>query len=85
VTPGDVIGDMNRRRGAILEQVERAPTSRWATIPLLEMFGCIGQLRSMTSAGDSFTMEFSHCDRVPKNVADEVIAEVQKRKAAANA
>ncbi len=83
---GDVIGDMNRRRGTILEQVERGTnTAVVATIPLSEMFGYIGQLRSMSSGRASFTMEFSHYDPVPKNVADEVIAEVTKRKQAANA
>ena len=56
-----------------------------ATVPLSEMFGYIGQLRSMTSRRASFTMEFSHYDPVPKNVADEVIAEVAKRRAALNA
>ena len=90
VTPGDylgdVIGDMNRRRGTILEQVERGTNiAVVATIPLSEMFGYIGQLRSMTSGRASFTMEFSHYDPVPKNVADEVIAEVAKRRAALNA
>ena len=90
VTPGDylgdVIGDMNRRRGTILDQIERgANIAVVATVPLSEMFGYIGQLRSMTSGRASFTMEFSHYDPVPKNVADEVIAEVAKRKAALNA
>ena len=90
VTPGDylgdVIGDMNRRRGTIVEQVERGTNiAVVATIPLSEMFGYIGQLRSMTSGRASFTMEFSHYDPVPKNVADEVIAEVAKRRQAANA
>ena len=56
-----------------------------ATVPLSEMFGYIGQLRGMTSGRASFTMEFSHYDPVPKNVSDEVIAEVAKQKAAANA
>jgi elongation factor G len=90
VTPndylGDVIGDMNRRRGQIQEQVERgANIAVVATVPLSEMFGYIGQLRSMTSGRASFTMEFSHYDPVPKNVADAVIAEVAKAKAAGNA
>ena len=90
VTPGDylgdVIGDMNRRRGTILDQIERgANIAVVATVPLSEMFGYIGQLRSMTSGRASFTMEFSHYDPVPKNVADEVIAEVAKRRAALNA
>jgi len=90
VTPGDylgdVIGDMNRRRGTILDQIERgANIAVVATVPLSEMFGYIGQLRSATSGRASFTMEFSHYDPVPKNVADEVIAEVAKRRAALNA
>jgi elongation factor G len=90
VTPGDylgdVIGDMNRRRGTILEQVERGTnTAVVATIPLSEMFGYIGQLRSMSSGRASFTMEFSHYDPVPKNVADQVIEEVAKRRAAPKA
>jgi elongation factor G len=90
VTPGDylgdVIGDMNRRRGTIQDQLERGTNiAVVATVPLSEMFGYIGQLRSMTSGRASYTMEFSHYEPVPKNVADEVIAEVAKMKAAANA
>jgi elongation factor G len=86
VTPGDnlgdVIGDMNRRRGTIQEQLERGTnTAVVALVPLSEMFGYIGQLRSMTSGRASFTMEFSHYDPVPRNVADEVIEEAAKRKA----
>ncbi|MCL4778064.1 MAG: elongation factor G [Gammaproteobacteria bacterium] len=85
VTPGDylgdVIGDMNRRRGTIQEQVERGTNiAVVANVPLSEMFGYIGQLRSMTSGRASFTMEFSHYDPVPKNVADAVIAEVAAAK-----
>ncbi len=90
VTPadhlGDVIGDMNRRRGMIQEQLERGTnTAVVALVPLSEMFGYIGQLRSMTSGRASYTMEFSHYDPVPRAVADEVIAEVTKMKAAAQA
>jgi len=90
VTPGDnlgdVIGDMNRRRGTIQEQLERGTNiAVVALVPLSEMFGYIGQLRSMTSGRASYTMEFSHYDPVPRMVADEVIAEVAKAKAAANA
>lgn len=85
VTPGDylgdVIGDMNRRRGSIQEQIERGTnTAVVAHVPLSEMFGYIGQLRSMTSGRASFTMEFSHYDSVPRNVADTVIAEVAAKK-----
>lgn len=90
VTPGeylgDVIGDMNRRRGMIQEQLERgANIAVVATVPLSEMFGYIGHLRGMTSGRASYTMEFSHYDPVPKSVADAVIAEVAQTKAAANA
>jgi elongation factor G len=90
VTPqdhlGDVIGDINRRRGTIQEQIERGNNiAVVATVPLSEMFGYIGQLRSMTSGRASYTMEFSHYEPVPKQVADEVIEEVTKTRAAANA
>jgi elongation factor G len=77
---------MNRRRGTILDQIERgANIAVVATVPLSEMFGYIGQLRSMTSGRASFTMEFSHYEPVPRMVAEEVIAEVAKRRAAAQA
>ena len=90
VTPGDylgdVIGDINRRRGTIQEQLERgANIAVVAPVPLSEMFGYIGQLRGMTSGRASYTMEFSHYDPVPRQVAEEVIAEVVKAKAAASA
>lgn len=87
VTPadylGDVIGDMNRRRGMIQEQLERGTNiAVVATVPLSEMFGYIGHLRGMTSGRASYTMEFSHYDPVPKNVADVVIEEAQKARSA---
>jgi elongation factor G len=90
VTPGDylgdVIGDMNRRRGLIQDQLERGTNiAVVAIVPLSEMFGYIGQLRSMTSGRASYTMEFSHYEPVPKNVADEVIAAANEAKAAAKA
>jgi len=87
VTPGDylgdVIGDINRRRGSIVDQVERGTNiAVVATVPLSEMFGYIGHLRGMTSGRASYTMEFSHYDPVPRNVADVVIAESNKPKTA---
>src|SRR4029079_14122640 len=90
VTPndylGDVIGDINRRRGTIQDQLERGTNiAVVAVVPLSEMFGYIGHLRGMTSGRASYTMEFSHYEPVPKNVADEVIEEVAKAKAAARA
>jgi elongation factor G len=76
---GDVIGDLNRRRGMILGQLERGTNiAVEAHAPLNEMFGYIGQLRGMTSGRASYTMEFSHYDPVPRQVADEIIAGKQK-------
>ena len=79
VTPedylGDVIGDVNRRRGTVLGQLERgANIAVEANVPLNEMFGYIGQLRGMTSGRASYTMEFSHYEPVPRNVTDEIVA-----------
>ena len=83
VTPedylGDIIGDINRRRGTILGQLERgANIAIEAHVPLSEMFGYIGQLRGMTSGRSSYTMEFSHYDPVPRQVADEIVAQKSK-------
>ena len=79
VTPedylGDVIGDVNRRRGTVLGQLERgANIAVEAHVPLNEMFGYIGQLRGMTSGRASYTMEFSHYEPVPRNVTEEIVA-----------
>lgn len=80
---GDVIGDLNRRRGMIKSQ-EAGPTGVRikAECPLSEMFGYIGTLRTMTSGRGQFSMEFLHYVPCPKNVADEVIKEAQEREAA---
>ncbi len=80
---GDVIGDMNRRRGMIKSQ-EAGPTGVRIKVetPLSEMFGYIGDLRTMTSGRGQFSMEFSHYLPCPKNVAEEVIKEVKEREAA---
>ena len=80
---GDVIGDLNRRRGMIKSQ-EPTPTGVRikAECPLSEMFGYIGSLRTMTSGRGQFSMEFLHYMPCPKNVADDVIKEVQEREAA---
>ncbi len=77
---GDVIGDLNRRRGMIKSQ-EAGVTGVHikADAPLSEMFGYIGDLRTMTSGRGQFSMEFSHYMPCPKNVAEEVIKEVQER------
>jgi len=79
---GDVIGDLNRRRGMIKDQEAGATGVRIkADVPLSEMFGYIGHLRTMTSGRGQFSMEFSHYNQCPQNVADEVIAEVKERNA----
>ncbi|MBT8077736.1 MAG: elongation factor G [Gammaproteobacteria bacterium] len=79
---GDVIGDLNRRRGMIKSQ-ESGPTGTRvrAECPLGEMFGYIGHLRTMTSGRGQFGMEFAHYAPCPANVAEEVIKEAQERKA----
>ena len=72
---GDVIGDLNRRRGTILGMETRSDSNVVkAHVPLSEMFGYVNELRSMTSGRASYSMEFSHYDPVPKNIADEIIA-----------
>lgn len=77
---GDVIGDLNRRRGMIKSQEAGVTGVRIkADVPLSEMFGYIGDLRTMTSGRGQFSMEFSHYLPCPKNVAEEVIKEVQER------
>ncbi len=80
---GDVIGDLNRRRGMIKSQ-EAGPTGVRikAECPLSEMFGYIGTLRTITSGRGQFSMEFLHYMPCPKNVADEVIKEAKERAAA---
>ncbi|MBE9138955.1 elongation factor G [Nodosilinea sp. LEGE 07088] len=81
---GDVIGDLNRRRGMIKSQDPGATGVRVkADVPLSEMFGYIGDLRTMTSGRGQFSMEFSHYAPCPSNVAEEVIKEAKERQAAA--
>ncbi len=80
---GDVIGDLNRRRGMISGQ-DTSPTGVRikAECPLSEMFGYIGDLRTMTSGRGQFSMEFHHYAPCPKNVAEEVIKETLEREEA---
>ena len=80
---GDVIGDLNRRRGMIKSQDAALTGVRIkADVPLSEMFGYIGDLRTMTSGRGQFSMEFSHYSPCPANVAEEVIKETKEREAA---
>jgi len=77
---GDVIGDLNRRRGMIKSQEAGVTGVRVKSdVPLSEMFGYIGDLRTMTSGRGQFSMEFSHYMPCPRNISDEVIKEVQER------
>jgi elongation factor G len=79
---GDVIGDLNRRRGMIKAQEAGVTGVRVkAEAPLAEMFGYIGHLRTLTSGRGQFSMEFSHYAPCPQNVAEEVIKEAAERKA----
>ncbi len=72
---GDVVGDLNRRRGMIQNQESSGSTVIVrAHVPLKEMFGYISDLRSMTKGRASFTMQFHHYDPVPRNIADEIMA-----------
>jgi len=78
---GDVIGDLNRRRGMIKNQEAGVTGVRVkADVPLSEMFGYIGHLRTMTSGRGQFSMEFSHYAPCPNNVAEEVIAKEKAKK-----
>ena len=80
---GDVIGDLNRRRGMIKSQEPVTSGVRIkANVPLAEMFGYIGDLRTMTSGRGQFSMEFEHYMPCPKNVSEQVIKETKERKEA---
>jgi len=79
VTPeeymGDVIGDLNRRRGRVINMEPRAGFQVVSVhVPLAEMFGYATDLRSATQGRATYTMQFDHYDEVPKNLADEIVA-----------
>ena len=75
---GDVIGDLNSRRGHILSMDERSGMRIvTATVPLSEMFGYVGDLRSKTQGRASYSMQFDSYAQVPNNVATEIIAKVR--------
>ena len=81
VTPeenmGDVVGDLNRRRGMMrgMDDRNNAKVLK-ADVPLSEMFGYVTQLRTITSGRANSSMEFSHYSEAPKNVSDEVISKI---------
>ncbi len=75
---GDIVGDLNRRRGMVEGMGDRAGAKVIkAKVPLSEMFGYVTQLRTMSSGRATSTMEFSHYAECPKNIAEAVIAEVK--------
>ena len=77
---GDVIGDLNRRRGMIKDQQAGVSGVRIkADAPLSEMFGYIGDLRTITSGRGQFSMEFSHYAPCPASIAEDIIKEVAER------
>jgi len=75
---GDVIGDLNARRGQIQAMEERGGSRIVrAQVPLSEMFGYVGDLRSKTSGRASYSMQFDSYAEVPGNVAKEIIAKAR--------
>jgi elongation factor G len=83
VTPadnmGDVIGDLNSRRGRILGMAQRGATTQVvaAEVPLATMFGYATDLRSKTQGRATYTMQFSHYEGVPSSVQEEIVAKVR--------
>jgi elongation factor G len=75
---GDVIGDLNSRRGQIqaMDDISGAKLVR-ALVPLSEMFGYVGDLRSRTQGRANYTMQFHSYAEVPKNVAEEIVKKVR--------
>ena len=78
---GDVMGDLNRRRGQ-LEGIDTKPTGQVikAKVPLSELFGYVTTLRTITSGRGSASVTFSHYDEVPRNIAEGILAKVRSKK-----
>ncbi|MFY0603616.1 MAG: elongation factor G [Flavobacteriaceae bacterium] len=75
---GDIVGDLNRRRGQVNDMSDRAGSKVVkAVVPLSEMFGYVTSLRTMSSGRATSTMEFSHYAETPSNVSEEVIAKAK--------
>jgi elongation factor G len=82
VTPeenmGDIVGDLNRRRGQVSDMNDRAGSKVVkATVPLSEMFGYVTTLRTLSSGRATSTMEFSHYAQTPSNISEEVIKDAR--------
>jgi len=79
---GDIVGDLNRRRGQVNSMDDRAGSKVVkAEVPLSEMFGYVTSLRTLSSGRATSTMEFSHYSETPSNISETVIAEVNGNKA----
>ena len=75
---GDIVGDLNKRRGQVNAMDDRAGSKVVkALVPLSEMFGYVTSLRTLSSGRATSTMEFSHYEATPSNISQEVIAEVK--------
>ena len=75
---GDIVGDLNRRRGQVSDMGDRAGAKTVkATVPLSEMFGYVTTLRTLSSGRATSTMEFSHYAETPSNISEEVIKEAK--------
>ena len=71
---GDIVGDLNRRRGQVNDMGDRAGSKVVkADVPLSEMFGYVTSLRTLSSGRATSTMEFSHYAEPPSNIAEQVI------------
>ncbi|MBU4443848.1 elongation factor G [bacterium] len=83
---GDVIGDINRRRGKIdnMRRHRKGSQKLTGTVPLMEMFGYASALRTISSGRAAFSMEFLNYAALPKTIEEEVIAEVRAKKAGKN-
>ena len=76
---GDIIGDINRRRGQVTDQGQKGPQATvQGFVPLAEMFGYINFLRSSTSGRGTFTMEFAHYSEVPAGLVDKLMEKEDK-------
>ena len=75
---GDIVGDLNRRRGQVTDMSDRAGSKVVkALVPLSEMFGYVTSLRTLSSGRATSTMEFDHYAQTPANISEEVIKNVQ--------
>jgi elongation factor G len=82
VTPeeymGDVIGDLNSRRGKIQSMEKRAKTQVInGSVPLSDMFGYATDLRSKTQGRATYTMQFAHYEEVPKSIMEGIVAKIK--------